>query len=452
MTESALPKLLVVEDDSGLQRQMKWALTEHFDVLLASARPEALALAIEQKPVLAVIDLGLPPDPDGATEGLALLEGLIENDPNIKVVVASGNEDRDNALSAISIGAYDFYSKPVEVEALKLILQRAYYLRQLEDENRRLAVPEERPLAGIIAASDVMLEVCRAVERVSTTNVSVLVQGESGTGKEVIAKAIHDLSARKDAPFVAINCAAIPENLLESELFGHEKGSFTGAFRQYIGRAEQAQGGTLFLDEIGDMPFPLQSKLLRFLESRTVQRLGGNKDIPIDVRVVSASNRDLEGMTKTDEFRGDLYFRLNEVGLVMPPLRDRGGDVSLLASFLLKKYAQAYERPKVQFTPQALNAIRSHDWPGNIREMENRIKKAIVLADGDRVDAAALGLSTATSVENLLDLKEAREKAEADAITAAMNACDNNVSKAAKILGVSRPTLYNLLSVHDLKF
>lgn len=452
MTEATIPKLLVVEDDAGLQRQMKWALAEHFDVLLAGTRADALALAKDQSPVLAVIDLGLPPDPDGATEGLALLEGLIDNDPNIKVVVASGNEDRENALSAISIGAYDFYSKPVEIEALKLILQRAHYLRQLEDENRRLAVTEDRPLEGIIAASDVMLDVCRSVERVATTNVSVLIQGESGTGKEVIAKAIHDLSARRDAPFIAINCAAIPENLLESELFGHEKGSFTGAFRQYIGRAEQAQGGTLFLDEIGDMPFSLQSKLLRFLESRTVQRLGGTKDIPIDVRVVSASNRDLEGMTKTDEFRGDLYFRLNEVGLVMPPLRDRGGDITLLASFLLKKYGQVYDRNKVHFTPQALNAVRSHPWPGNIREMENRIKKAVVLADGDRVDSAALGLSDAVSPESLLDLKEARDKAEAEAITAAMVACDQNVSKAAKILGVSRPTLYNLLSVHDLKF
>lgn len=452
MSKDVPPKLLVVEDDSGLQRQMKWALADLFDVSLASTRPEALALAKEHNPPLAVIDLGLPPDPDGATEGLSLLEGLIDNDPNIKVVVASGNEDRDNALSAISIGAYDFYSKPVEIEALKLILQRAHYLRQLEDENRRLAVTDDRPLEGIIAGSDVMLEVCRSVERVATTNVSVLIQGESGTGKEVIAKAIHDLSVRKEAPFIAINCAAIPENLLESELFGHEKGSFTGAFRQYIGRAEQAQGGTLFLDEIGDMPFSLQSKLLRFLESRTVQRLGGSKDIPIDVRVISASNRDLEGMTKTDEFRGDLYFRLNEVGLMMPPLRDRGDDIGLLASFLLNKYGQVYERPKVHFTAQALSAIKSHAWPGNIREMENRIKKAVVLAEGDRVDGAALGLSAAVAPENLLDLKQAREKAEAEAITAAMMACDQNVSKAAKILGVSRPTLYNLLSVHDLKF
>ena len=297
-----------------------------------------------------------------------------------------------------------------------------------------------------------MMEVCRSVERLATTDVSVLVQGESGTGKELIARAIHDLSARHDAPYVAINCAAIPENLLESELFGHEKGVFTGAVRQYIGRAEQAHGGTLFLDEIGDMPISLQSKLLRFLETRTIQRLGGTKDVELDLRIVSASNRDLENMIESDDFRSDLFFRLNEVGLKIPPLRDRGGDVSLLAAFLLQKYGNTYNRANIEFTPQALVAIRTHAWPGNIREMENRIKKAVVLTTGNKVDSMDLGLNIDAVANRVLNLKDAREKAELDAINGAMSACENNISNAAKLLGVSRPTLYNLMTADGMDY
>lgn len=451
MTDTNTPLVLLVEDDTGLQTQMKWALADHFEVHVAGTRADALKMAAKHNPDLAVIDLGLPPDPDGASEGLALLEGLIENDPAIKVVVASGNENRENALSAISYGAYDFYSKPVEIDVLRLILQRAYYLRQLEEEKRRLVGADENALQGIIANSDEMLQVCKSVERIATVDVSVLILGESGTGKELVARAVHDLSSRRDAPFIAINCAAIPENLLESELFGHEKGAFTGAVRQYIGRAEQANGGTLFLDEIGDMPYSLQSKLLRFLETRTVQRLGGTKDVNVDLRVLSASNRDLEAMVAEEKFRGDLFFRLNEVGLLIPPLRERGNDVTLIASFLLQKYAQVYDRPGVEYTGQALNAIKLHAWPGNIREMENRIKKAIVLAAGRTVSAADLGLESEMSDTKVLNLKEARDKAEVDAINVALNACDNNVSKAAKLLGVSRPTLYNLMTSHDMK-
>ncbi len=393
----------------------------------------------------------LPPDPNGASEGLSILETIVSQYQGAKAIVASGNEDRRNALKAISLGAYDFFAKPVDIDQLRLILERAWQLHVLEEDNRRLAQAHVGRIPGMIGTSPQISSIVSTIEKVATTDVSVLILGESGTGKELVAQALHHLSHRAAGPFVAVNCAAIPENLLESELFGYEKGAFTGANKQTLGKVEMARGGTLFMDEIGDMPLSLQAKMLRFLQSRAVQRLGGHEDVPVDVRFVSASNRDLGAMTQSGGFREDLYFRVNEVSVLVPPLRDRDGDAVLIATALLQRFAEAFKKPPLSFTQEAMDAIAQYPWPGNIRELENRVKRAVVLAKERTLGPVDLGLAAGASAEPLLTLKDARQKAELEAVRRAMAATGNNQSHAAKVLGVSRQTLYNLDLTYGIK-
>jgi len=440
------PKLLILEDDDGLRRQYRWALSD-YALFLSGAREEALDLMRLERPPVAIVDLGLPPDPDGASEGLAALEAILTMAPETKVIVASGNESRAHALKAVSLGAYDFYQKPIEIDVLRTILDRALRLFRLEAENRELSALNHSgsPIDGIISASPEMLRVCRTIEKIAPTNVAVLVLGESGTGKELVAQAIHMLSPRRNRPFVAINCGAIPEALLESELFGHEKGAFTGAVKQTIGKIESAHTGTLFLDEIGDLPQPLQVKLLRFLSTRVIERIGGRQQIPVDIRLVCATNQDLEARMADGRFREDLYYRLNEVIVRVPPLRERGEDSVLLASYFIKRFNAQFDRKLRGFTTEAIAAIAACPWRGNVRELENRVKRAVVMADGTHITAADLELAPAAADEDELDIRAARSRAERTVVQRALAQSNGNLSTAAKLLGVSRPTLYSLL-------
>ncbi|HLG86205.1 MAG TPA: PEP-CTERM-box response regulator transcription factor [Alphaproteobacteria bacterium] len=440
------PKLLILEDDDGLRRQYRWALSDYV-LFLSGTREEALEIMRLERPPIAVVDLGLPPDPDGASEGLAALEAILSMAPETKIIVASGNESRAHALKAVSLGAYDFYQKPIEIDVLRTILDRALRLSRLEDENRRLSalnIPKS-PIDGIITASAEMLKVCRTIEKIAPTDVAVLILGESGTGKELVAKAVHQLSARRSRPFVAINCGAIPENLLESELFGHEKGAFTGAVKQTIGKIESAHTGTLFLDEIGDLPQPLQVKLLRFLSNQIIERIGGRQQIQVDVRIVCATNQNLDTQMADGRFREDLYYRLNEVIIRIPALRARGEDSVLLASYFLKRFNVQFDRKLRGFSADAIAAIAADPWRGNVRELENRIKRAVVMADGTHLTAADLELAPPTGESEELDLRVARNRAERTVIQRALAQSNGNLSIAAKLLGVSRPTLYSLL-------
>ncbi len=445
-------KLLIVEDDPGLRSQLSWALTDDLDVHVAEDRESALATARKESPPVVVLDLGLPPDPNGATEGLATLESILALKSSTKIIVASGNEEKENAVKAVSLGAYDFYPKPVDIDVLKMIIDRALALHKLEEMNRRLTQTKaESPLTDIVTNSQEMLRVCSLVERIASSDVNVLLTGESGTGKEVLTQAVHDLSPRASGPFVAINCAAIPENLLESELFGHEKGAFTGAVKQTIGKVELAHEGTLFLDEIGDMPLSLQSKLLRFLEERIIERVGGRKQIDVDLRVVAATNQDLKELIQEGRFREDLYYRLDEVGVFVPPLREREGDSVLLANFFFQKYRKKSRRALKGFTSDALAAVTNYPWPGNVRELENRVKRATVLAEGKLITATDLDFESDDGQAEFPTLKQARERADIEIITSALALSRNNVSAAAKLLGVSRPTLYDLMTQLNLR-
>ncbi len=438
-------KLLIVEDDPGLRKQLRWNFAD-YQVLLAEDRPTALDVFRKERPAVVTVDLGLPPDPDGATEGLATLEEILSEFPHAKVIVVTGNEDRENALKAVSLGAYDFYQKPINSDTLGLIIQRAFYLSGLEEENRRLASGvQDTPMAGLVAASPEMVKVCRTIEKVAVADVSVLLLGESGTGKEVLARAVHRLSPRVAQPFVAINCAAIPENLLESELFGHEKGAFTGAIKQVRGKIELADGGTLFLDEIGDLALSLQVKLLRFLQQRVLERVGGRQEIPVDVRIVCATNQNLESLIAEGRFREDLYYRLSELVIDIPPLRDRPGDATLLARHFLEKFSREQGRKIDGFAQDAQIAIEAYDWPGNVRELENRVKRAIVMCDGKLIGAVDLDIAVEDSHEDLFNLKKVRETAERKALQRALSQAAGNISHAAKLLGISRPTLYDLM-------
>jgi len=444
-------KVLIVEDDQGLRTQMKWALTE-FDVSVAEDGPNALALFSRKRPPVVILDLGLPPDPNGASEGLAAMEEMLKLAPLTKVIVASGNEERANALKAVSLGAYDFYPKPVDSDVMRLLITRALYLHDIEEENERLVKEQASSLSGLVTSSPKMLSLCRTAERVATANIAVLITGESGTGKELLARAIHDLSSRAGQNFVAINCAAIPDNLLESELFGHEKGAFTGAVKQTIGKVELAHSGTLFLDEIGDMPLALQAKLLRFLQNRTIERIGGRKEIEVDVRVLSATNCDLGAMMKEGSFREDLFYRLNEVSLHIPPLRERPGDAILLARYFRTKYSKEFQRAPKTFAADALAVIGSYSWPGNVRELENRVKRSMLMADGDGITAADLDLEVADAVDVALmpTLRQIRIQAETEAIARALALTDNNISTASQLLGVSRPTFYEIMRTSNI--
>lgn len=439
--------LLIVEDDLGLQSQLRWSF-EHYEVVLAGDRETAITLLRRHEPAVVLLDLGLPPDPENASEGLAALQQILGLAPHTKIIVVTGNDERSNAVKAIALGAYDFYQKPIEPDILNLIVERAFHVHELEEENRRLThQPVVSPLEGIIAASDKMLKVCRTVERVAPTNATVLLLGESGTGKEVLARALHSLSPRVKNNFVAINCAAIPDALLESELFGYEKGAFTGAVKQTRGKIEYADGGTLFLDEIGDLPPPLQAKLLRFLQERVVDRIGGREPIPVDVRVICATHQDLQALIAKNVFREDLYYRVSELAITIPPLRERSGDAVLLAKVYLTRFNKEYGRNLRGFDTDAMQALAAYHWPGNVRELENRVKRAVIMAEQNEVQADDLELAVAQDQSLLpLNLREAREQAERQAIVRTMALCNSNISQAADLLGVTRPTLYDLMN------
>jgi two-component system NtrC family response regulator len=444
------PKLLIVEDDPGLQRQLKWAFDD-FEVIVADTRQAALAGLRRHEPPVVLQDLGLPPDPEGVSEGFTTLLEILKLAPHTKVIVVTGQLDRDNAVKAVGQGAYDFYQKPVDMDVLRLIVQRAYQIHALEARNRELVREQARmPLAGVIAMSESMMRVCRMIEKVSPTNATALLLGESGTGKELLAQALHALSPRAGQTFVAINCAAIPDTLLESELFGYEKGAFTGAVRQTPGKFELADGGTLFLDEIGDMPLPLQAKLLRFLQDRVIERIGGRERIAVDVRIVCATNKDLSALIERNEFRQDLYYRISEVTIRIPPLRDRPGDAVVIAQAVMERRGREHGRALRGFSPDAVKAIQAYPWPGNIRELENRINGAVIMAEGKYIGADDLGLPADSPDLEWLNLRSARQRAESDAIRQALAVAGGNLSKAAELLGITRPTLYDLLDKNGI--
>jgi len=444
-------KLLIVEDDPGLLSQLKWCF-EGYDVVTAEDRSAAITELRRHDPMVVLQDLGLPPHPEGVDEGLATLQELLKLSPHTKVIVVTGHGDQENALRSVALGAYDFYQKPVDTDTLQLLVDRAFNISELEGENRRLqSLASESPLDGIIAASEAMLSVCRMIEKVAPTNVTTLLLGESGTGKELLARALHRLSPRADNRFVAINCAAIPENLLESELFGHEKGAFTGAVKQTPGKIELADGGTLFLDEIGDMPLALQAKMLRFLQERVIERVGGREEISVDVRVVCATNQNPVELIRQDLFREDLYYRVSEITIDIPPFRDREEGRLILARNILIRYAKQQGRSLIGFSDDANDAIESYSWPGNVRELENKIKGAVIMADGKQVTAADLGIDKVDSNEiESLNLREVRQRAESKAIRTVLMKNFGNISRAAEQLGVTRPTLYDLLNKYGL--
>ena len=449
MTEQAR-KLLIVEDDPGLLKQLKWCF-EGYEICTAGTREDAITELRRNEPAVVLQDLGLPPRPEGVEEGLATLAETLRLAPHTKVIVVTGNGDQENALTAVAQGAYDFYEKPVDTDTLKLLVDRAFTIYELESENRRLQnMVNESPLEGIVAASEAMLAVCRMIEKVAPTDVTTLLLGESGTGKELLARALHRLSPRAEGNFVAINCAAIPENLLESELFGHEKGAFTGAHKQTVGKVELANGGTLFLDEIGDMPISLQAKLLRFLQERVIERVGGRKEISVDVRVVCATNQNPEILIKENLFREDLYYRVSEITINIPPYRDREEGRLILARTLLQKYAKLQKRAINGFSDDAVHAIEAYSWPGNVRELENKIKGAVIMADGKMVTAMDLGLQDGGDAVESLNLREVRQVAESKAIRVALTKSYGNISKASELLGITRPTLYDLLNKYGL--
>lgn len=447
-------KLLIVEDDPGLQKQLKWAY-EDFEVLVAGDREAAINLLRSEEPDVVTLDLGLPPDPDGTTEGFATMDAILSLKPDTKIIVASGHGEKDSALRAIANGAWDFYQKPVDIDELGLIVRRAFHVRKLELENIQLSSQQDgsnRVLGQIVTGAPEMLKVAQMIERVANTNASIMLLGASGTGKELLAKGLHDASERREGTFVAINCAAIPENLLEAELFGHEKGAFTGAIKTTEGKIEQADGGTLFLDEVGDIPLPLQVKLLRFIQERVIERIGGRKAIAVDTRIVCATHQNLEEMISENSFREDLYYRLAEIVVKIPALADRSGDASLLARHFQKKFSEEINPAVKGIAPDALAALEAWNWPGNVRELENRIKRAVIMADGKLIAADDLDLESGDDeAGELLNLKAAREAADRVAIIRAISQTDGNISNAAKLLGISRPTLYDLLKQYQLQ-
>ena len=444
------PTLLMVEDDLGLQKQMRWSF-DRYNVIFADNREAAVAQLRRHEPLVATLDLGLPPDPDTPNEGFKTLEEILALAPATKVIALTGQNDRSNALRAIGMGAYDFFAKPFEPDVLGLVIDRAFRLADLEQENRRLSESvSTSPLSGLLTRDPGMLKICRQIERLAPTNATVLLLGESGTGKEVLARGLHQLSPRNDKRFVAINCAAIPDTLLEAELFGYEKGAFTGAAKTTPGKIETADAGTLFLDEIGDLPHPLQAKLLRFLQERVIERIGSREEIAVDVRVVCATHRNLRDLIRDGGFREDLFYRLSEMVVTIPPLRDRSGDASLLAHAFVTRFGAQNGREKLRLREDALDAIGQHRWPGTIRELENCIKRATIMADGAAITAEDLGLETPDEASSF-NLRQVRDEAEKQAVLKVMARVDGNIAKAAELLGISRPTLYDLLNRFGLR-
>jgi len=450
-TEKPRP-LLIVEDDPALQKQLRWSF-DQFETLTASDRESALTQIHRHNPAVVTMDLGLPPDADSVSEGFRLLEQILSAAPDTKIIVLTGQNDRANALRAIGLGAYDFFAKPFEPELLTLTIERAFRLYDLQQENRRLQASQHPPaLAGLLTRNAEMLKVCRTVEKVAGSNATVLLLGESGTGKEVLARGVHEASPRKNERFVAINCAAIPDNLLESELFGYEKGAFTGAAKTTPGKIESANGGTLMLDEIGDLPHPLQAKLLRFLQERVIERIGGRQEIPVDVRIVCATHQDLKTLIKEGRFREDLFYRLAEIVINIPPLRERKGDAALLAHAFVRRFATEQKRGNMSLTEDAIRAIESHPWPGNVRELENCIKRSVIMADGTQITRDDIGLDDPEGVgSEFIDLRRIRDDAERNAVVTALGRANGNLVRAAEILGISRPTLYDIMYRLGLK-
>jgi two-component system NtrC family response regulator len=451
--KTLLPKILIVDDDEQIRKQIQWALDGEFCVYLANDRPGALETFKKEQIPVVLLDLGLPPHPREAIEGLQALDEMIGINPFAKVIIVSGNSERSNALAAVDKGAHDIFPKPVDLDELKVVLHRVYRRIEMEQENI-----EERNLAqhvsfeDIIGSSPQMQEVFSTVRKVAATDIPVLITGESGTGKEMIANAIHNLSLRKGGPFIAINCGAIPDTLLESELFGHEKGSFTGASNQRKGKLEYANGGTLFLDEIGDLLPELQVKILRFLQEKVLERLGGRQLIPVDSRVIAATNQNLEAEVKANRFREDLYFRLAVVKMPLPPLRERGTDVIQLAEHLVLAFSKELKKQPKRLSKSAIEAIRQHEWPGNVRELQNRVKRAIVLADGPSISPAELELDVphGNARGSSSTLKEAREILQKEILANTLRDNNGNISRTAKSLGISRPTLYDLMARYGL--
>lgn len=450
MTTALNPKpiLLIIEDDLGLQSQLRWHF-DQYETVFAENRADAVAALRLHEASVVIQDLGLPPDEDGVDEGFKCIQDILRIAPATKIVVMTGKTDHENAIRAVGFGAYDFYQKPVDPTTLDLIVQRAFQIAELEAENRRLIANHQSPLAGLITNAPQMLKLCRQLEKISPTTVTCTLLGESGTGKEVMARAIHQLSPRKDNRFVAINCAAVPENLIESELFGYEKGAFTGANKLTIGKVETAHEGTLFLDEIGDMPLNLQAKLLRFLQERVIERVGGRTEISVDVRVLCATNKNILNMVREGSFREDLYYRICEMTVEIPPLRERQGDKVLLARHFMHKFAKEQNQHITGFTQDAIEAIEAFEWPGNIREMENKIKRAVIMADEKTITCEDLGLAPAMHLS--LNLRQIRQEAEKQAILRALSMTDNQISAAAKLLGITRPTFYDLIKKYDIQ-
>ncbi|WP_068637155.1 PEP-CTERM-box response regulator transcription factor [Thauera butanivorans] len=442
--------LLIVEDDPALQKQMRWAF-DACETVVADDRESAIAQVRRHEPAVVTMDLGLPPAPDDVTEGFRLLREILVLAPDTKVIVLTGQHDRENAVKAIGLGAYDFFAKPFEPELLSLTIERAFRMHDLQLENARLSAMGTSPLSGLLTRDPGMLKICRTIEKLASASVTVALLGESGTGKEVLARALHALSSRSAERFVAINCAAIPETLLESELFGYEKGAFTGAVKQTLGKIETANKGTLFLDEIGDLPMPLQAKLLRFLQERVIERVGGRDEIPVDVRIVCATHRDLKEQIKAGAFREDLYYRLAEIIIDIPPLREREGDAVLLSHAFVQRYARENGRGSMTLTDDAINAIEAHPWPGNVRELENCLKRAVIMADGNRITADDLGFETVEEDLGHLNLRQVRDEAERRAVLRVLARTNNNIARAAEVLGISRPSLYDLMNRFGLK-
>ncbi len=446
-----MDKILVVDDDLGIQKQLKWSFSG-YDVVFAEDRASAIAQLRRFEPKVVTLDLGLPPDPSNATEGLATLEEILALAPQTKVIVVTGNNDKKNALKAVDFGAYDFYQKPIDSDTIQILVSRAINLFNLEMENRHLA--EVAPsMDKIIGQSEGLLIASRKAERIALTDISTLLLGESGTGKEVFARSIHEHSLRRDKAFVAINCASIPENLLESELFGYEKGAFTGANKTTLGKIETAQDGTLFLDEIGDMPIGLQAKMLRFLQERVIERVGGRSEIPVNIRVICATHRDIPSMVADQTFREDLFYRVGEISIVIPPLRERDNDVVLLAKTFLAQYNDEFKTKLKGFSDSAIKAMKQHKWPGNIRELQNKLKSAVIMAEGSHIQAEDLGLLLRDDGPSIvtLNLREVRENAESRAIRNAFLVAEHNMSKTAELLGITRPTLYSLIDKYHLE-
>jgi two-component system NtrC family response regulator len=457
-----MKQLLVVEDDPDIQTQIKWALSKGYEIIQASDRTTAIKLLKKKQPPAVTLDLGLPPDENGASEGLLCLHEILHQVPETKVIVVTGNNDRENALKAVQMGAYDYYLKPINMNELKIIIQRAFYLYEIEQENRKLhtILEQEIEFAGMIGQSPEMLKIFETIHKVASTDATVLITGESGTGKELVARAIHEKSSRNKGPFIAINCGAIPETLLESELFGHEKGAFTGAYIQQNGKFEYADKGTLFLDEIGEMTPRLQSKLLRFLQEKKIQRIGGRNDIEIDTRIIAATNIDLNNAMKEKQFREDLFFRISVISINIPPLRERGDDITLLANTFLERYKVIFKKRIKGFSQEAFDALQHYPWPGNVRELENKLQKAVITADSQTIEPYHLGLEKPLKKEVFhedmernydgMTLKEARNRLEKDLIESVVKKHKWNIKRASEELGISRPTLYDLIEKYKL--